>query len=308
MKKFIVFIVALLGISVVSSAGDNQYPIAKEGKKWVYYTVHSDGNSSTPRFYPLTYEFEGDTVIQDATYLILWEDKTLPVYDSYHFYIVDYTRERKQVAYVRDTFSQSVVLLHSVLARRAGSLKPLTGKFIQTYYNDCTYGIYWFPFVQEHFDDAKLTKAQREELFTFTGTETITLENGEQRTCWKTNDPGKKLIEGIGYVTTTLIQDGPIPANFIDFDTPNALEIRKRIFSHLIEDGQIIYKGEWYDFMQKTAFDPDNAQRGDTGMNDVPVVEAEDGDAPYYDMQGHGVAAPTQPGIYIHNGQKVVVK
>ncbi|MBP5316046.1 MAG: hypothetical protein J6Y87_09325 [Muribaculaceae bacterium] len=307
MKKFIVFIVALLGISVVSSAGDNQYPIAKEGKKWVYYYPYTEVDQV--RFYPISYEFEGDTVIQDATYLILWEDKTTPIYDSNRRYIVDYKRERKQEAYVRDVFQPSGILRQTVCARRAGSLKPLTGVFWQADENGGTYVVYWFPFVQEHFDDAKLTKAQRDELFTFTGTETITLENGEQRTCWKTKEPYRKLIEGIGYVTTAWV-NGPGTHNFIDLDifdyNPNSP--RHPILSHVTEYGQIIYKGESYDIIQRTAFDPDNAQRGDTGVNDIPVVETEDGDAPYYDMQGRSVAAPTQPGIYIHNGQKVVVK
>ena len=78
-------------------------------------------------------------------------------------------------------------------------------------------------------------------------------------------------------------------------------------FSQIEENGEIVYKGEKYDWIQQQLKLYGNG--GDTGVGDVPVSGTEDvGDAPYYDMHGHAVAAPTQPGIYIHNGQKVVVK
>jgi hypothetical protein len=38
------------------------------------------------------------------------------------------------------------------------------------------------------------------------------------------------------------------------------------------------------------------------------VQEAEADHAPWYDLQGRRVSAPTRPGIYIRNGKKFIVK
>lgn len=45
-----------------------------------------------------------------------------------------------------------------------------------------------------------------------------------------------------------------------------------------------------------------------TGIADITVDKPSTGDNAYYTLSGVRVAKPTQPGIYIHNGRKVVVK
>lgn len=43
-----------------------------------------------------------------------------------------------------------------------------------------------------------------------------------------------------------------------------------------------------------------------TGIS-TPTTVMEDA-APYYDLQGRRIKKPTQSGIYIHNGRKIVVR
>lgn len=44
------------------------------------------------------------------------------------------------------------------------------------------------------------------------------------------------------------------------------------------------------------------------GVNDITVAPEFVGNNKYYNLQGIEVADPTQPGLYIHNGKKILVK
>ena len=69
--------------------------------------------------------------------------------------------------------------------------------------------------------------------------------------------------------------------------------------SHVVKDGQIIYKGMRY---REGAFD---------GLDEVVVDNTRRPQDPYYyNLMGQrmGKDVPTVPGIYIHNGQKIVVR
>ncbi|MBO7608800.1 MAG: hypothetical protein J6S96_01170, partial [Muribaculaceae bacterium] len=46
---------------------------------------------------------------------------------------------------------------------------------------------------------------------------------------------------------------------------------------------------------------------GPSAIADVDAATVP-GDEVYYDMQGHRVAEPAQPGIYVRDGKKIVVK
>ena len=69
--------------------------------------------------------------------------------------------------------------------------------------------------------------------------------------------------------------------------------------SHVVKDGQIIYKGMCY---REGAFD---------GIDEVVADRnARPADPHYYDLMGRAVGTdvPTIPGIYIHQGKKIVVR
>ena len=100
------------------------------------------------------------------------------------------------------------------------------------------------------------------------------------------------IIEGIGY-------DGVagMPLFYFElFLTGPQVEYK---LSHVIEDGKIIYKG--------TGYDPDVH----VGVDEVVADRsARPLDPNYYNLMGQPVGkdVPTTPGIYIHQGKKIVVR
>jgi len=69
--------------------------------------------------------------------------------------------------------------------------------------------------------------------------------------------------------------------------------------SHVIENDQIVYKGQWYN--------PDITLGIDEVVVDVPQRVL---DGNYYNLMGQpvGKEVPTTPGIYIHQGKKILVR
>ena len=67
--------------------------------------------------------------------------------------------------------------------------------------------------------------------------------------------------------------------------------------SHVEENDIITYKTQYYDYYNTL----DN-------VNDMKVETHENGYNLYYNLMGQPVADPTQPGIYIHHGKKIVIK
>ena len=107
---------------------------------------------------------------------------------------------------------------------------------------------------------------------------------------------GFKMIEGIGidgydssYSGYTLFPFWPIIVG------KGAVWFQ---FRYLVEDGEIVYKGIHY---THDAF---------TGINEVVMDKARPMDDNYYNLMGQPVGkdVPTAPGIYIHQGKKIVVR
>ena len=101
-----------------------------------------------------------------------------------------------------------------------------------------------------------------------------------------------KIIEGIGYDGSA----GFPLFYFEDFGYGYHYQV-KYYLSHVIEDGEIIYKGAYYNPQIRV------------GINEVMVDKARQMDENYYNLMGQPVGkdVPTTPGIYIHQGKKICV-
>ena len=105
------------------------------------------------------------------------------------------------------------------------------------------------------------------------------------------------VVEGIGFDSRNM---GDLLTPFTREPDPDADYQEYCGLSHVIKDGQIIYKGMRYS--------PGNM----TGIDEVAAEkpQARQVDDNYYNLMGQpvGKTLPTTPGIYIHHGKKIVVR
>ena len=307
MKRLILFM-SLLSVMIISVNGADYNPIVREGVKWVYYDYQHQNYENPlepPKviFFPIVYEFKRDEENPESEFLVLWEDHT------YLKYLTgEIMREIKPVARACDIYLEQHYLpydRHTVIAKRVGSQEPLIGNYLRTDEDGPVYEIYDFPLVSMFFDRVRLTKTERENMYTFIGKGTVKMEDGSERECWNSVNPAFKLIDGIGFVATDWSNTNNSVLNFIDLANKKQASIR--VLSHVIENGVIIYKSPCYDIIQANVYDPDKPN-GNTAVEDVEAVPDESpGDGLYYDMQGRAVAEPTAAGIYVRNGKKIIV-
>ena len=104
------------------------------------------------------------------------------------------------------------------------------------------------------------------------------------------------VVEGIGFDSYDM---GDLLTPFTRRPDPTADYQEYCGLSHVVKDGQIIYKGMRY------------REGVQTGINEV-VADQPRGvvDDNYYNLMGQAVGkdVPSTPGIYIHNGKKIVVR
>ena len=294
MKKIVLLLVCVLALGIVKSFAYE--PIVKEGKQWVYYMVRNfnEGGASIEYALPYVFYFEGDTTINMFSYKILHVDGYFPTYNPSSLEPVHHSNAI--VAFAREDAGVGVKVYY-----KNSYIFPFLGRFMG-------YDILIYPpldqsldFIQGHFDRVGLTVNQRNRYGTFTGTDAIDI-NGTDRHVYNTSIDYIKLIEGIGFIQTNEDSLGPI-ANFLYLrdDTEN-----EWIFSHLIEDGEIVYKGELYDYFAELDYFK-NHEMGYSGVEAIDTASVQC-DGAYYDMQGRRMAEPAQPGIYVRDGKKIVVK
>ena len=104
------------------------------------------------------------------------------------------------------------------------------------------------------------------------------------------------VVEGIGFDSRDM---GDLLTPFTRRPDPNADYQEWCGLCHVVKDGKVIYKGMRYS--------PNNM----TGIDEVVADKvSRPQDTRYYDLMGRpvGTEVPTTPGIYIHQGKKIVVR
>ena len=109
------------------------------------------------------------------------------------------------------------------------------------------------------------------------------------------DEPLCYVVEGIGFDSRDM---GDLLTPFTRKPDPDADYQEYWGLSHVIKDGKIIYKGMRYNLNNVT------------GVDELAVDKARQADGNYYNLMGQplGRQLPTTPGIYIHNGKKIIVK
>lgn len=322
-------------------------PICVEGKQWVYevqfdeklefegQTYTRPGNKTS-----MVIEFKGDTVIDGETFKKCWRTYGRNATITSKLYKLKFGQEREReitdvpvvIGYCKDYqfpidgstsggSSQVRVIYSDQYKKEMCDYNAGTHQLIS---DDPDLFLLWqVPmrcYLQEYgtgsskdyrvmtlfFKEIRINENERKYYYDFTRVETEDID-GEPRV--KLVGNADKIfsnyysfwIDGIGYVFNTkgyFAQNrGGLASNLISpLGTYNDLSI-ETCLSHVVENGEIIYKSPDFQEWLVTV----------TDVNEVKVTTHETADGAYYNLQGQRVDNPS-PGIYIHNGKKVVVK
>ena len=286
MKRSILLVA--LALMAVSQVAANEYmytPFVREGVKWVYYYVNEDG------FYPadpilgkgkvyMNLEFKGDTVINGLTYKAMHkyygdhinqQNDTIPIY----------LREEDKVVYGIIPDGDRYAYPDCPIGNYYSSIDVYDGnEFVLYDFKDPIN--YWSSII---YDGSSL--------YQYLNTDTIAIGNHMAKRyngLWCNND--FKIIEGIGADT----QMNGYTLYFFRLIGPFLPFFH---LSQVIEDGQVIYTGILYEAEDYFTIDE--------VVTEQPRRVEDDN---YYNPMGQAVGkdVPTTPGIYIHQGKKIVVR
>ena len=308
MKKTILFtMLALLGITQAAAEVESYPGLVREGVKWVNEKVIIDHGDTTRYYY--TYEFSGcDTLtnlpgeINQACYYYTGE--TL---DTERDSLIAGMRNgyKEATCYRNNAYNEAILndrLLFQVqmyadggtriLYRFGEYIDPYTferDNWLRIYHLACQY--YWTEYNPEETENV-LTEEN------FIMIDPVEIEDISCKRSAHINEQGDTMcyvVESIGFDSYDM---GDLLTPFTRKPDPDADYQEYCGLSHVIKDGQIIYKGMRY---REGAFD---------GISEVADGQTIKADGNYYDLMGRAVGknVPTTPGIYIHQGKKIVIR
>ena len=305
-------ILAVLGLTQTVAQENDYLPVVREGVKWVNEKVIVSQGDTTKYYY--NYEFSGNDpetnlsgVIFKACYyftegaLDIERDSLIAGLRN------DIEESRQKVTFLRNQafwkcYNEGKLMLPFNLYMYLDGGTTLLYTFGQ-------WGCDEFYLKMEALLEALLDEygnddvAEGYEVFlndgNFYKTDPITIEEIECDRYVYIDDQGKPLayvVEGIGFDSYDM---GDLLTPFTRKPDPNADHQEWCGLSHVVKDGQLIYKGMRY---REGVFD---------GINEVVSDKTPHPQDPYYyNLMGQrlGKEVPTAPGIYIHNGNKIVVR
>ena len=302
MKKTIIMLLALLGMTQALAQDYEYVPFVREGVKWVCYYDNPTHVTESPDFdghfipygmHYYTLELKGDTIINGKSY------KPLHLYSGQDINedcdsVPVYLREENKVVYgiiPDDTryFECPIGVGTLVFDCRLIDRIETGVEFILYDFNDLV------SFYDQH-DDEWISTWSRIRSDYSIYTDTVLLGNHLRKRLvihGPLRPRDEYIIEGIGFASN--IMDG----NPFDYFYDKITGFTQVLYglSHVIEDGEIIYKSPYCD--------------PSVGIDEVVADGARRPlDANYYNLMGQPVGhdVPTTPGIYIHQGKKIVVR
>ena len=331
MKNLIISLAVVL--SCLQAVANEPYMV-REGQQWVYVLTNNVGRGQeyTVDRFTMTFEFEGDTVINGKSYLKLYRTLAHDLRD------IDENGDtatiipagRQLVASLREDDRHWVYAMYEESYRRQLYQFTLSPATITRLYDPLVDGNFEYPiyhlsdtyangdenptwFFRNNFKLNELLLHEVEALTFDTGERISTSEGAPGLFVWRSdrdemNPIGPNFFScNFGYYIDTPAGGGAGGTFISPFgvlrhtlkSTSSRLWATGR-FSHFIMDGKVVYKGSYYD------------EQFDTTLQ-VGVESVEAGvpgnDQLWYNMDGIAFdSRPTQPGVYIHQGKKVVVK
>ena len=304
-KTLLITILALLGMTQAAAQwdGSDYLPIVREGVKWVNEKVIINHGDTTSYYY--TYEFNGKDSVGS-------NDMSAHLDNALYYYTGNSldTEQDSLIAGLSDgypyLYEVSFFRNHAYDAvktegRNMIELPMYTDGGTRTLYRFGGWGLIdFFLMIQEWTHEFN----PEQEVFltseNFTEVEPIEIEGISCRRYSYVKENGDTMcyvVEGIGFDSRNM---GDLLTPFTREPDPDADYQEYCGLCHVVKDGQIIYKGMRYT--------PDNV----TGIDEVVAEkpQARQIDDNYYNLMGQpmGKTLPTTPGIYIHHGQKIVIR
>ena len=301
MKKYLLTIVlALLGLAQAMAQENEYLPLVREGVKWINEKVIVN-NGDTTRYY-YTFEISGVSNLGSFNYLYDFRDchyytgnenndsiissiTNYPASESipdcifcYDNHALKKAKEEQGLLYYHDMHDMDSSVWHGA---------QLLYNFAHNYPSGmCS----WYPFNEWAYADYYGTE--------FPEIAPIEIEGYDCRryAYIEYGDTLAYVVEGIGFDSRDM---GDLLTPFTRRPDPNADYQEWCGLCHVVKDGKVIYKGMRYS--------PNNM----TGIDEVVVDKvSRPQDTRYYDLMGRpvGTEVPTTPGIYIHQGKKIVVR
>ena len=298
-KTLLIILFALLGMIQVMAQEYEYVPFVREGVKWVYYYENPFSREVFDMDEGIQYysfEMKGDVTIGDKQYKQVClthylDENNVEVED----FIPVYLREENRVVFAIHPDG----IIHPQCPTGIGTCidfpngKPLTTTSDEQILYNFNDPITLYDSIFEYRNMILQEEGFDFHIVDYLSTETVAVGT-HLSNCHNYHyifvNPNKN-IEGVGF-------DGyyGMPLFYFE-DMITGLQVHY-FFSHVIENGEIIYKG--------FHFDPDNQ----VGIDEVVADQRGPQDGKYYDLMGRAVGKdlPTVPGIYIHNGKKIVVR
>ena len=294
-KTILITILALLGITQAWAQDTDYLPLVREGVKWVNEKVIINQGDTTHYYY--CYEFSGMD-----TYVNMLGD----LYHACYYYEGDHLNVET------DSLIAGMSGMRGGSCLRNHALYKITSEgrnlcHFLMYTDGGTRVLYLFGLQGENttidYYLACQIYTETEPVLTtenFTEVEPIEIEGISCRRYAYVKENGDTMcyvVEGIGFDSRNM---GDLLTPFTREPDPDADYQEYCGLCHVVKDGQIIYKGMRYT--------PDNMTGIDEVVADRPRVRQYDDN--YYNLMGQPVGKdiPTTPGIYIHQGKKIVVR
>ncbi len=276
------------GEVIYGSESDKYMPLIREGVKWVNERVVVNNGDTTCYYY--TYEFKGNHPRKgdnNCTYKALYR------YDGRH-HELDVECD-SLVAGLREDWRDVTYFCNeplNLVITQGRNLIEFDQGFL---YELITSGDGWGTCKGNYIEHQKEQFLNNDNFFEV---DPIMIEDYPCSRLAYLNEQGDTaayIIEGIGFDSRDM---GDLLTPFTRQPDPNADYQEWRGLSHVIKDGKIIYKGMRY---RHGAF---------TGIDEVVTNQPTGLMDGYYNLMGQpmGKDVPTTPGIYIHNGKKIVVR
>ncbi len=344
MKKLVIILLGLLA-GVVSYAQEqaNYVPLTyQDGVKWVYYLIHGSDTI------PYTIEFKGDTLVNNNNVVGLMSHNlhARKCYMTFSKPVVNpangetiFDTEPLLVAWGFDwkfkTYLHYTKAYRSKVRRCSLPLEIVDDEFDEDFFHCLGPSSFSSLDQLNNYWGTNLPATLRTGYYQFDKTEQVEVE-GQVRTLYSSNAKPSPyysidhtqmqtfMLAGIGWfgryfgiadsewhrcnMSNFLSPFGQLRGSFderdegIHFDNLYST-YSESLFSHQEKNGVVIFKSIWYLGDNKTYVG------GNVGVDRVADDASAAADPRWYDLLGHPFdSEPTQPGVYIHQGKKVVVK